>query len=146
MNDGQPSDIDHEHLDTIIEYKRTELVEQKAAVATATLEKSVFFSRKTLSLKAPSPIRTLRGYRGVQKTVPFEGGDQRQGVGDGGDPGLHGRGRSLSVSADGPAFFWRQRCRPGGARVNEIPILRKEFIIDEYQILEAGLSAPMLFC
>ncbi len=39
-------------LDTIIDYKRKEVAERKAAVPAAALEKTPFFSRSPLSLKA----------------------------------------------------------------------------------------------
>ena len=65
-------------LDTIIEYKRTEVAERKADVSTATLEKSAFFSRPVFSLKAalrdPGSTGIIAGVQAA--SVAFERGDQ----------------------------------------------------------------------
>ncbi len=135
-------------LDTIIEYKRTEVAERKAAVATSTLEKSAIFWRRTLSLKA---ALTDPGSTGIiaefKRRSPSKGvindnvsvEDVTRGYTEGG-------AACLSVLTD-QHFFGGSDADLLVARVNEIPILRKEFIIDEYQILEAraiGADAILL--
>lgn len=125
-------------LDKIIEYKRTEVAQRKADTPVAVLEKGPFFSRTPLSLAQflTDPTRT-----GIiaefKRRSPSKGVINDRVTVAAVSRGYTAGGAScLSVLTDGPSF--------GGsasdlqeARVNEIPILRKDFIIDEYQIIEA---------
>jgi indole-3-glycerol phosphate synthase len=125
-------------LDKIIEYKRTEVAQRKAATPVAALEKGPFFSRTPLSLAhfLTDPVRT-----GIiaefKRRSPSKGVINDQVTVEAVTRGYTAGGAScLSVLTDTPSF--------GGssadlqrARVNEIPILRKDFMIDEYQVLEA---------
>ena len=125
-------------LDKIIAYKRTEVAERKAAVSVAELEKGPFFSRSPLSLKAFLTDATRTGIIAeFKRRSPSKGVINDRVTVAAVTGGYTAGGAScLSVLTDGPSF--------GGsasdlreARVNEIPILRKDFIIDEYQIVEA---------
>ena len=133
-------------LDQIIVHKRQEVAERKAAVSMAELEKRPFFARKPLSPEAAlrDPART-----GIiaefKRRSPSKGvindrvsvSEVTRGYADGG-------ASCLSVLTD-EAFFGG---RPGDlekARVNNVPILRKDFMIDEYQIVEAkAMGADMI--
>jgi indole-3-glycerol phosphate synthase len=125
-------------LDNIIAHKRLEVAARKAAVPPALLEKSSFFFRPGLSLKAAlgDPASTgiiaefkrrspSRGMINDKATV----GEVTRGYAAGG-------AACLSVLTDGQ-FFGGSDADLVTARVNEVPILRKEFIIDEYQIAES---------
>jgi indole-3-glycerol phosphate synthase len=125
-------------LDTIIEYKRTEVAGQKAAVAATSLEKSAFFSRRTLSLKT---ALTDPGSTGIiaefKRRSPSKGViNDRASVLQVTQGYTEGGAACLSVLTD-RHFFGGSNADLVGARINKIPILRKDFIIDEYQILEA---------
>ena len=125
-------------LDTIIKYKRTEVAQRKEAVATSTLEKSAIFWRVPLSLKASLTDAASTGI-----IAEFKRQSPSKGV-------INARASVVKVTTDYTAggaaclsvltdehFFGGSDADLLEARVNEIPILRKEFIIDEYQILEA---------
>lgn len=131
-------------LETIIAHKRKEVEERKGAVPVKELERNGFFFRPTLS-----PERFIRERTGIiaefKRRSPSKGvindtvsiADVTRGYTEGG-------ASCLSVLTDGPFF--------GGcpedlvvARVNAIPILRKDFVVDEYQIVEArSMGADMI--
>ena len=125
-------------LDTIIEHKRTEVAAQKAVVSAATLEKSAIFWREPLSLKAaladPASTGIIAEFK---RRSPSKGViNDRVSVEDVTRGYTEGGAACLSVLTDGE-FFGGSYADLVAARFNAIPILRKEFIIDEYQILEA---------
>lgn len=125
-------------LEQIIEYKRKEVVARKVSAPVAVLEKTPDFSRETFSLAA---TLTDPGKTGIiaefKRRSPSRGViNDRVRVADVTLAYAGAGAACLSVLTDGPSF--------GGsaedlkeARVNEIPILRKDFMIDEYQVLEA---------
>ncbi|HET6256862.1 MAG TPA: indole-3-glycerol phosphate synthase TrpC [Puia sp.] len=125
-------------LDSIIAYKRGEVAGRKAAVPVPVLEKSSFFYRPALSLKARLRDEGSTGIiaefkrRSPSKGVindKVEVAEVTRGYTDAG-------AACLSVLTD-QHFFGGSDADLVTARVNEIPILRKEFIIEEYQIAEA---------
>jgi indole-3-glycerol phosphate synthase len=125
-------------LDHIVAYKRTEVAARKSAVPVSALEKSSFFFRTSLSLKA-----SLRDAGSTGIIAEFKRRSPSRGVIN--DKvavaevtrGYTAAGAAcLSVLTD-QQFFGGSDSDLVTARVNEIPILRKEFIIEEYQILEA---------
>ncbi|HXB08918.1 MAG TPA: indole-3-glycerol phosphate synthase TrpC [Puia sp.] len=125
-------------LDKIIEYKRKEVAERKASLSLSALEKSSFFSRKPLSLKA-----ALRDPDGTGIIAEFKRRSPSKGVindkvsvVDVSGGYAAGGAAGLSVLTD-RHFFGGEDGDLVAARVNEIPILRKEFIVEEYQIVEA---------
>ena len=125
-------------LEEIIEYKRKEIERRKAKVSIAKLEKRDLFSRSVLSLKdflldgSRTGIIAEFKRRSPSKGIINDKADVvkvTKGYADNG-------ASCLSILTD-EHFF-------GGcdedlikARINEIPILRKDFIIDEYQLIEA---------
>jgi indole-3-glycerol phosphate synthase len=135
-------------LAQIIEYKKKEVARQKTAVPVGKLEMTKFFNRETISLKSSLAKRHTAIITEFKRRSPSKGvindeadimevatGYERAGA------------AALSVLTDHHYFGGQlediQRVR------NEvsIPVLRKEFIIDEYQLLEAkaaGADAVLL--
>jgi len=133
-------------LETIVEHKKSEVRSRKSAVGIAALEKRKLFSRPVLSLKKSLLDKSKTGIIAeFKRKSPSKGiindkadvAEVTKGFADNG-------ASCLSVLTD--EFFF------GGndedlikARPNEIPILRKDFIIDEYQIVEAkSLGADII--
>lgn len=125
-------------LDTIIEHKKSEVRSRKSEVSIADLEKRKLFSRPVLSLKGFLLDESRTGIIAeFKKRSPSKGiindkadiADVARGYADNG-------ASCLSVLTD-EKFFGGSDQDLVKARVNEIPILRKDFIIDEYQLLEA---------
>jgi len=125
-------------LDKIIAHKRIEVANRKAVTSIAGLEKSPAFARPVLSLKQfllddsktgiiaefkrKSPSKGI--INGAADVVAVTKAYTQNGA------------SGLSVLTD-TEFFGGSTEDLVKARVNQIPILRKEFIIDEYQIVEA---------
>jgi indole-3-glycerol phosphate synthase len=125
-------------LDKIIEHKRIEVEQNKRDRPVTALEKSAFFSRQTLSLREflTDPTRT-----GI--IAEFKRRSPSKGVINDRADVVHvtsayaaGGASCLSVLTDGH-FFGGSGADLEKARVNEIPILRKDFMIDHYQVTEA---------
>ena len=125
-------------LDKIIDYKRVQVAKIKAQTPVDVLEKATFFLRQPLSLRQflADPAKT-----GI--IAEFKRRSPSKGViNDSADvftvtSVYTAAGAScLSVLTD-RQFFGGSNTDLMTARVNKIPILRKDFIIDEYQILEA---------
>jgi indole-3-glycerol phosphate synthase len=125
-------------LEKIIEHKKKEVAEAKAAVSVAELERRPFFGRETLSLKVslgdPGKTGIIAEFK---RRSPSKGMindkasvvDVTKGYEDAG-------AACLSVLTD-RNFFGGSSEDLVMARVNTIPILRKDFMIDEYQIVES---------
>ena len=135
-------------LETILASKRSELVHRRSVVSMADLEKSRFFGRQTLSLKKSLADNRLTGIiaefkrRSPSKGLINDQADVLEVTKAYADNGA----AALSVLTDGP-FFGGSDADLVRARANPIPVLRKEFIIDEYQIAEAksiGADAILL--
>jgi indole-3-glycerol phosphate synthase len=125
-------------LDTIIEYKKTEVRKRKSDARVADLEKTPLFSRTTLSLKELLKDKAKTGIiaefkrRSPSKDIINSDADVVTVT-----TGYTQNGASgLSVLTDSK-FFGGSSDDLIKARVNNIPILRKEFIIDEYQVIES---------
>jgi indole-3-glycerol phosphate synthase len=125
-------------LDKIIDYKRLEVADRKKATPVALLEKKAGFGRQPLSLRSflKDPDRTgiIAEFkrRSPSKGVINDWSGVEEVTG-----GYAAAGAScLSVLTDGPSFGGSTEDLVA-ARANRLPILRKDFIVDEYQILEA---------
>lgn len=135
-------------LDTIIANKRAEVEERKTSLPVAELRESAFFLRKGLSLKdfllEPGKTGIIAEFK---KKSPSKGiihayADIKQITAD---YARHGAS-ALSILTD-EKFFGGSLSDLVHARDNPIPILRKDFIIDEYQLMEskaAGADAVLL--
>lgn len=125
-------------LDKIIEHKRSEVEKRRSETSISELEKSFYFNRKTLSLKESlqkgkrTGVITEFKRRSPSKGIINDKAnviDVTSGYTDNG-------ASALSVLTD-ESFFGGNNNDLIEARINDIPILRKDFIIDEYQITEA---------
>jgi len=125
-------------LDKIIGHKRIEVGQNKRDRPPALLEQNAFFQRPVLSLKKflTDPART-----GIiaefKRRSPSKGviNDQADVV-NVTSAYAAGGASGLSVLTDGH-FFGGSGTDLEKARMNEIPILRKDFMIDHYQVTEA---------
>ena len=125
-------------LEEIVAFKRAEVEKQKIAMRPEQLEKFGFFNEPSMSLKASLKDKTkTRIIAEFKRKSPSKG----------------------MINADADVFAVTTAYTAGGAagisvltdsyffggsiddlikaRINRIPILRKDFIIDEYQLIEA---------
>lgn len=125
-------------LEEIIAYKRPEIEKRKSEVSISDLEKSLFFNRRTFSLKQALQDGNTTGIIAeFKRKSPSKGMlNNRVNVIDITKAYAENGASGLSVLTD-DNFFGGSNNDLTGARINEIPILRKDFIIDEYQITEA---------
>jgi len=125
-------------LETIIESKREEVKRRKAEKPVAELEQTVLYAKPVLSLKQFLLDETRTGIIAeFKRKSPSKGiiNDQVDVVEV--TSAYTSNGAScLSVLTD-ELFFGGSTEDLLKARVNQIPILRKDFIVDEYQITEA---------
>ncbi len=136
-------------LNTIVEYKRTEVAERKALYPKELLERTIYFKTQPISLskyllrddksgviaeiKKQSPsLGTINKYVNVEKTSI---GYMQAGA------------SALSILTDSHFFGGTSEDLMTARKFNFCPILRKEFIIDVYQIFESksiGADAILL--
>ncbi|MBC3757394.1 indole-3-glycerol phosphate synthase TrpC [Hyunsoonleella sp. SJ7] len=125
-------------LDKITLDKRNEVTLRKSLIPTSQLEQSVLFERQTISLvnnlrHSKSGIIAEHKRRSPSKSV-INNGLNVQDVAKGyEDAGVCG----MSVLTDGKYFGGSLDDLLTARASCNLPLLRKEFIIDEYQILEA---------
>ena len=135
-------------LDTIIEYKKSEIGISKSRMSESELKKSAFFNRENLSLKKFLLDENRSGIIAeFKRKSPSRGiiNDRADILAVTTAYANHGAS-ALSVLTD-ENFFGGHREDIVKARKNQIPILRKDFIIDKYQIVEAkaiGADAILL--
>ncbi len=126
-------------LDKIITYKRKEVLKNEALQSIQDLEKSSYFKSETKSLKAfirnagksgiiaefkrKSPSKGL--INGTSKVENVIVGYEKAGV------------SGLSILTDTHFFGGTNQDILNARKVNTCPILRKDFVISEYQIIEA---------
>ena len=125
-------------LEEIIEYKKSEVRIQKSEVSIPELEKAPLFSRPVLPVKDFLLDRSRTGIiaefkrRSPSKGIINPDVDIEEVT-----SGYTKHGAScLSVLTDAH-FFGGSNEDLIKARINKIPILRKDFIIDEYQLVES---------
>jgi indole-3-glycerol phosphate synthase len=125
-------------LDKIIEFKRSEIEKRKAAVNIAELEKAFYFNRERLSLKRSLQDGSKTGIiTEFKRRSPSKGViNDKAGVMDVTMAYTENGASGLSILTD-ENFFGGSNEDLVEARRNEIPILRKDFIIDEYQLIES---------
>lgn len=125
-------------LDKIIASKFDEVALRKQRLTEAQLRESPLFSRPTISLKSflldPEKTGIIAEFK---RKSPSKGiiNDEADVVEVTGAYVQHGAS-GISVLTD-TDYFGGSSADLIAARVHHIPILRKEFIIDEYQIVEA---------
>jgi indole-3-glycerol phosphate synthase len=136
-------------LDKIVRHKIKEVAGAQLFIPISELEQMRFFDRKTISLTdfLVSDDRTgiIAEYK---RKSPSKGIINDQSLVEEVTKGYASNGASaLSVLTDFNFFGGSVEDLLAARKVNQIPILRKEFIIDEYQIYEAkaiGADAILL--
>ena len=125
-------------LDQIIAYKKTEVAQRKIGMPVEHLQATAFYARETFSLKDFLLDDSKTGI-----IAEFKRQSPSKGIINGSadvtavTTAYTAAGAScLSVLTDSH-FFGGSTDDLIKARVNQVPILRKDFIIDEYQISEA---------
>ena len=136
-------------LDQIIDYKRKEVSENKKNTSIKDLESSAYFKRATVSLREFVCKKDKSGIIAEYKRrSPSKGiinakalvGRTTRGYADAG-------ASALSVLTDQKFFGGSNQDLIEARKNNSCPILRKDFTIDEYQIVEAkaiGADAILL--
>ena len=125
-------------LDKIIEQKKIEIAKAKELISVEQLKQNKLFDRRSISLKEFLLDKTKTGI-----IAEFKRRSPSKGIiNDTADVAavtkaytLNGAG-CLSILTD-EHFFGGSNRDLITARINDIPILRKDFIIDEYQLVEA---------
>jgi indole-3-glycerol phosphate synthase len=135
-------------LDTIISAKQIEVAARKKQVSVQALELSPLFVRPVLSLRKfiidPSHTGIIAEFK---RRSPSKGMiNDHSSVEAVTGAYTEGGASALSVLTD-QEFFGGSPADLQAARFNQVPILRKDFIVDEYQVLEAkamGADAILL--
>jgi len=136
-------------LDTIIEHKRKEVAEQKSLHPVKLLEKSIYFHSPVVSLvkylKNPQKTGIIAEFK---RKSPSKGDINPHAEVARVTIGYMMAGASaLSVLTDNHFFGGSNADLTIARDHNFCPVLRKEFIVDEYQVLEAraiGADAILL--
>ncbi len=136
-------------LDKIIEQKRKEVEERKSLYPTRLLEQSIYFSSPTVSLKKYIQREDKSGIIAeIKRKSPSKGiinphvSIERTSIGY-----MQAGASALSVLTDKEFFGGTSDDLTLARKFNYCPILRKDFTIDEYQIVEAksiGADAILL--
>lgn len=136
-------------LDTIIVQKRKQVEADKTKACIKELEQSLYFLRKCYSIKAALLQPDKQGIIGeIKRKSPSRGVINKQVSISKISTGYVRAGVSaLSILTDTEFFGGSNQDLTEARKLNECPILRKDFIIDEYQIFEAksiGADAILL--
>jgi len=126
-------------LDEIVQHKRKEVEQAKKHTPVKELESSPFFDRKPLSLSAhlldPQKSGIIAEFK---RKSPSKGIINANAEVAAVTQGYAAAGASgISVLTDEPYFSGHRQDLITARQHNEIPILRKDFMIDEFQVLEA---------
>jgi indole-3-glycerol phosphate synthase len=126
-------------LDKIVIKKRLEIASSKLQTTIAELEQSTFFSRTCSSLRDTILNPALTGIIAeFKRQSPSKGIINNRLTVEEVTQGYASAGASaLSVLTDGHFFGGHNHDLIAARKVNQIPILRKDFMLDEFQILEA---------
>lgn len=136
-------------LDKIVKHKKEEVDNKKRLYPTALLEKSLYFKSKTVSMSTYIKRKDKSGVIAeFKKKSPSKPDINLFADVEAVTIGYMQAGASgLSVLTDNHFFGGSQNDLITARKYNFCPILRKDFIIDEYQILEArsmGADAILL--
>jgi indole-3-glycerol phosphate synthase len=125
-------------LEKIVEYKRKEVDQRKKEVNLKELEKGRYFNRPTLSLRKSILDKNKTGIIAEYKRKsPSKGIINDRDTVEAVTKAYSGYGASgISVLTD-HNFFGGSLDDLLSARDNGVPLLRKDFMIDEYQLVEA---------
>jgi indole-3-glycerol phosphate synthase len=125
-------------LETIVAHKKKEVAEKKKQVSVQELEKGKFFASETLSLKSflfnPDKTGIIAEYK---RKSPSKGVINNRATVEEVTTAYARYGASgISVLTD-TEFFGGTLDDLLAATINEVPLLRKDFMVDEYQLIEA---------
>jgi indole-3-glycerol phosphate synthase len=136
-------------LDTIIATKRKEVAEKKSLVPVKLLEQSIYFQSPTVSLSHYLLREDKSGIIAeIKRKSPSAGvinahlSVERTSIGY-----MQAGASALSILTDTPYFGGKNEDLTLARKFNFCPILRKEFVVEEYQVLEAksiGADAVLL--
>ena len=136
-------------LQKIIQYKKQEVQEKKELYPVKLLEKSIFFTPPTVSLKKYLLREDKSGIIAeFKRKSPSKGNiNLYANVEDVSISYMQAGASALSVLTDATFFGGSNKDLEKARKFNFCPILRKDFIVDEYQIIEArsiGADALLL--
>jgi len=136
-------------LDQIVQTKRQEIAERKKLVPTALLERSIYFQSQPVSLRRYLQRPDLNGLIAeFKRKSPSKGVINAYAPVERTTIGYMQAGASaLSVLTDTTYFGGKSEDLTTARKFNFCPILRKDFILEEYQVLEAksiGADAVLL--
>ena len=124
-------------LNDIIQYKRIEVEKNKQQAPASELEKKKFFSREIISMRKSLLSESTGIIAEFKRRSPSKGNiNAHADVAEVTSAYAKGGAAALSVLTD-EHFFGGSEADLVKARILEIPILRKDFIIDSYQVVEA---------
>jgi len=125
-------------LDTIIAKKKIEVEEKKSSESISSLERKYYFKKPTLSFRDFLLKDDKTGIIAeFKRRSPSKGIiNNTASVAETTKTYAHNGASALSVLTD-EDFFGGSLDDLSAATVNEIPLLRKDFIIDEYQLIES---------
>jgi indole-3-glycerol phosphate synthase len=136
-------------LDKIIAHKRKEVAERRSLYPVPLLERSIYFNTPAVSLRKyllrPDKVGVIAEFK---RRSPSKGDIHPYAEVEGISIGYMQAGASaLSVLTDTEFFGGKNEDLTTARQFNFCPILRKDFVIDEYQIIEArsiGADAVLL--
>lgn len=136
-------------LDNIVAYKRKEVEDRKSLYPVKLLEQSIYFSTQPVSLSKYVQRQDLSGIIAeFKRKSPSKGVINAYASVESTTIGYMQAGAAaLSVLTDTPSFGGTNEDLTVARKYNYCPIIRKDFTIDEYQILEAksiGADAILL--
>ncbi|WP_192820688.1 indole-3-glycerol phosphate synthase TrpC [Rufibacter sp. LB8] len=141
--------MSHTILDQIVAQKHLEVADQKSLVPVAKLERSLYFQTQPVSFKKYLQRPDLNGIIAeFKRRSPSKGiinayaPVERTSIGY-----MQAGASALSILTDGPFFGGKNEDLTTARKFNFCPILRKDFVLEEYQILEAksiGADAILL--
>lgn len=135
-------------LEEIIAHKRVELERQKAAFSPDVLAANCSESRPRISMRDSLAASSSGIIAEFKRRSPSKGWIKEEGRADVVPPAYQAAGASaLSILTDGQFFGGSLKDICMARPHVQLPILRKDFIIDEYQLLQArvvGANAVLL--
>lgn len=134
-------------LDKIVAKKRQEIDSDRQRIPIIRLEESEIFSRECYSLKEFILNPALTGVIAeFKRQSPSKGViNSTSGVKQVTNGYAAAGASALSVLTDRSFFGGRKRDLVAARKANQIPVLRKEFMLDEYQVVEAkALGADII--
>ncbi|WP_036678551.1 indole-3-glycerol phosphate synthase TrpC [Daejeonella oryzae] len=126
-------------LDQIVAHKKLEIIAAKSIINTSELEKSEYFGRECYLLRDFILDNQLTGIIAeFKRKSPSKGIiNDAVDVAEVTKSYVSAGASALSVLTDSKFFGGKREDLQQARKVNNIPILRKDFILEEYQIVEA---------